>query len=40
MAAHPREQQRPDVQLQSEFARQNKRAQFARRRKLEFNAVL
>ena len=40
MAAHPREQQRSDVQLQSEFARQNKRAQLTRRRKFEFDAVV
>jgi hypothetical protein len=40
MAAHAREQQRANMQLQNEFARQNECAQFTRRYELEFNAVV
>src|SRR5262249_7689346 len=40
MTAHGREQQRADMQLQSEFARQNKCAHFSRGHELEFNAVV
>ena len=40
MAAHAREQQRADMQLQREFTRQNECTQFIGRHQFELNAVV